>query len=140
MQSMGCDIAFKSKTKSKMSDRSSSLCIQAKQNKLNFLDSRMQESHKQMVIDYDNLTGNKAKSVLIVDDHLVNVVSMQALFIKFNIHCDTASDGLDAIKVVKERHKSTGDSYKLILMDFEMPRCHGTTASVAIREYLRAFP
>ena len=38
--------------------------------------------------------------------------------------------------MVQQRHRETGDGYKLIMMDFEMPVCNGPPAAKAIIEYL----
>ena len=38
--------------------------------------------------------------------------------------------------MVQQRHRETGDGYKLIMMDFDMPMCNGPPAAKAIIEYL----
>ena len=55
---------------------------------------------------------------------------------QYELGCDTAMDGLKAIDKVKERHQKLGDSFKVILMDYSMPRCNGPDSVKGIIEYL----
>ena len=50
---------------------------------------------------------------------------------------DYCNDGIEAIKLVKNRGKEVDSPmYKLILMDYSMPECDGPTATATIRDYL----
>ena len=75
---------------------------------------------------------------MIADDCPFNIVALQSLLLQFNIKSDYCVNGLEAIQQVKERHKSklTKPMYKLILMDFSMPKCDGCKATRGIRDFL----
>ena len=50
---------------------------------------------------------------------------------------DICTDGSQAVEMVTARMINPAASmYKLILMDYSMPRCDGPTATVQIRELL----
>ena len=55
---------------------------------------------------------------------------------ELGIVADIAQGGLEALEKVKKRYKRTGDSYKLILMDYSMPICSGPKATQEILKYL----
>ena len=64
-----------------------------------------------------------SNQILIVDDSCFNILALQGIFsIHFGMETDTASDGEQALKKVKEKFQLTGgrETYKLILMDFSM--------------------
>ena len=75
--------------------------------------------------------------VLIADDCSFNIVAVQSLLLQFNLKSDVCVNGLEAVKLVKNRLKAEPQKpmYKLILMDFSMPKCDGPEATKQIRQY-----
>lgn len=68
-------------------------------------------------------------SVLLVDDHPVNLLFMRSLLERLGIHdFDQASNGRDAVLLAAKRE------YDLILMDCQMPDMDGLQATKAIRK------
>jgi signal transduction histidine kinase/CheY-like chemotaxis protein len=69
------------------------------------------------------------KKVLVVDDEESNRQLIELYMKKLGISPDLASDGFEAIKMVKE------NEYDMILMDIQMPECDGVQALKGIREF-----
>ena len=76
--------------------------------------------------------------VLIADDCSFNIVAVQSLLLQFNLKSDVCVNGHEAVKLVKNRLKADPQKpmYKLVLMDFSMPKCDGPEATKQIRQYL----
>lgn len=68
------------------------------------------------------------KSILFVDDHIVNQTLMIRFFDKYNVPYDLAENGLEAINLFEQ------NSYDLILMDCQMPVMNGFEATKIIRQ------
>jgi len=95
-------------------------------------DLQFKENLKTTEIDYDapvlafsSLAGFK---ILLVEDNEINTIVASKFMKKWDLDIDYALDGIEAIEKV-----STTD-YDLVLMDLQMPRMNGYTASMAIRE------
>ena len=58
---------------------------------------------------------------------------------QFNIESDTASDGIQAIEIVKQRNKDKRGVYKLILLDYSMPNCNGVQTVKLIRKFMDTY-
>ena len=74
--------------------------------------------------------------ILLVEDNIFNSCAIESLFLQLNFECDTRMNGNEAIEAVRSRLKSGKPMYSLILMDYSMPDCDGTTAALTIREIL----
>ena len=85
---------------------------------------------------YEQNHGFSKASCLIVDDNSFNTVAIQSLMMQFQIECNTATDGNQAIHWVKQRFKSQGNAYKLIFLDYNMPECDGIEAGVKIKKFM----
>lgn len=71
----------------------------------------------------------KKISILVVDDDVLNQRMMQLLLNREGYQVTTASNGVDAVEMVKNR------DFDVILMDLQMPVLDGTGASRQIREW-----
>jgi PAS domain S-box-containing protein len=66
--------------------------------------------------------------ILLVDDNAINLFVASEILRKAGCEVDTAGTGLEAIQKVKE------NSYKIILMDIQMPQMDGVEATSEIRK------
>ena len=73
--------------------------------------------------------------ILVVDDCPFNTVALQRLLSQFNFESDHCSNGNDAVKKVMDRRIDGLQDYKLIFMDYSMPRCDGPKAAAMIKEF-----
>ena len=58
---------------------------------------------------------------------------------QFNIESDTASDGIQALELVKQRNKDKRDCYKLILLDYSMPNCDGVQTVKLMSKFMNTY-
>lgn len=72
--------------------------------------------------------------VLAVDDHLPNLLVLEALLGELGIETVTASSGFDAIDYITHQHAHPDYAVDLIFMDIQMPRMSGSEASLQIRQ------
>jgi signal transduction histidine kinase/PleD family two-component response regulator len=68
--------------------------------------------------------------ILLVEDILINQLIVQGLLGALGLSCDTAVNGLDALKILKD----TDQAYDIVFMDCQMPEMDGYKASEAIRQ------
>ncbi|TNV86947.1 hypothetical protein FGO68_gene10164 [Halteria grandinella] len=75
--------------------------------------------------------------ILIVDDIDMNrYILRQIFFSKFGIQSDEAINGREAVDIIRARaYQECCSSYKIIIMDFEMPIMNGIEASRKIKKY-----
>jgi signal transduction histidine kinase/CheY-like chemotaxis protein len=78
-----------------------------------------------------DLTGIK---VLLVEDVEFNVIVAEKMLKNWKAIVDTAENGLIAVE------KTRNNAYDIILMDLQMPKMDGYTASKCIREFNTAIP
>ena len=88
--------------------------------------------------DEDDIDLNNM-NFLVVDDSVVNLRMVINLLKRFGAHCDSATDGAEAVEVVKRSLLSLIDDdgpalYDVILLDNLMPIMNGPEACVQIRE------
>ena len=67
--------------------------------------------------------------ILIVDDVPFNHMALKAVLEKLDLACDSAYEGFQAIELVKKFANNHCKSYRLILMDIEMPNMSGFETS-----------
>ncbi len=80
--------------------------------------------------DYD-LTG---LHILIVEDNKINQVITKKMLLKKEMTCDIASNGTDAIEMVRN------NTYDAVLMDIHMPGISGEEATIEIRKFNTTLP
>ncbi|SEK25315.1 Signal transduction histidine kinase [Aquimarina amphilecti] len=73
-------------------------------------------------------------NILIVDDNKINQIVTQNILKKKGYTCNLASNGMDAIDMVKS------ESFDLILMDINMPEMNGLDATTVIRTFNSHIP
>ena len=70
------------------------------------------------------------KRVLLVEDNELNREIAVTILGETGMQIDTANDGIEAVNII---HRAPEDCYDLILMDIQMPRMDGYTATREIR-------
>ncbi|MHA7059459.1 tetratricopeptide repeat-containing hybrid sensor histidine kinase/response regulator [Aquimarina sp. M1] len=73
--------------------------------------------------------GTSNFNILIVDDNKINQIVTQNILKKKGYTCNLASNGMDAIEMVKN------EDFDLILMDINMPEMNGLDATTVIRTF-----
>ncbi len=76
----------------------------------------------------------KGKSVLVVEDNLINQEIAGAMLEEYELELDFAENGLEAVEAVKKKN------YALIFMDLQMPIMNGLDATKNIRAMADTFP
>ena len=87
---------------------------------------------------------NPKKKILLVDDEHFNIKALKIILKCFTdidpeIQCDVANNGRDSVNMIQKdlrANKNKRCSYKIILMDCNMPYMDGYQASIKIRELL----
>ncbi len=79
-------------------------------------------------------SGSQVMKGLIVDDSLENQMIFKSYFEKLGIQADIAGNGLEALKMFKEKGRKY---YNFITMDLQMPIMDGLTSSEEIRKHER---
>jgi signal transduction histidine kinase/CheY-like chemotaxis protein len=78
----------------------------------------------------ENILVFEHSKLLVVEDNLVNLFYLETILADFGFEIDKAMDGLEAVQKCRE------NSYDLILMDVQMPKLDGISASKIIRKEL----
>jgi len=84
--------------------------------------------------------GSVPPRILIVDDDPFNILALESLLKAFNIQIEKAFNGKQAVEKILQRNKpgeTMSMSYKLVLMDFNMPVMDGREATKNIRQLAR---
>jgi CheY-like chemotaxis protein len=84
-------------------------------------------------------TACECSQILIVDDIDMNRYVLKQIFMsKYGIHCDEATNGKEAIQLIKARSfQECCSSFKIIIMDFEMPIMNGILVIITSFERFR---
>ncbi len=76
-------------------------------------------------------------TVLAVDDHLPNLLVLEALLSELGVQVVFAQSGFEAIEIISKIYENQSDltpAFSLIFMDISMPSMSGFTATEAIRK------
>lgn len=85
-------------------------------------------------IEFENVTENTkleitGKTVLVVDDNILNIKVAETLLKKYKLNIKTCSSGYECLDLIK-----AGNKYDLILMDDMMPKLTGTETLHLLQE------
>ncbi|UZO79711.1 ATP-binding protein [Aquimarina sp. ERC-38] len=88
------------------------------------------DTYDEDIVQEEDLSiGTTTFNILIVDDNKINQIVTQNILKKKEYTCDVASNGSDAIDLVRV------NDYDLILMDINMPEMNGLDATKVIRTF-----
>ena len=71
--------------------------------------------------------------VLAVDDHLPNLIVLEALLGEINVQTTKAQSGQEALNIIQQRMQNNEKPFDLIFMDIQMPVMSGIDTTRAIR-------
>lgn len=71
--------------------------------------------------------------ILAVDDHLPNLMVLEALLQEYNIKLIKALSGMEAVHIIQQRIEQKQPLFDLIFMDIQMPKMSGMDTARAIR-------
>ncbi|WP_374664765.1 ATP-binding protein [Acinetobacter sp.] len=71
--------------------------------------------------------------VLAVDDHLPNLIVLEALLSELNVTTTKALSGQEAIEIIQSRYEQGLNAFDLVFMDIQMPVMSGVDTTRAIR-------
>lgn len=71
--------------------------------------------------------------ILAVDDHIPNLMVLEALLQEFNIRLEKANSGYEALNIIQQRIEQRQALFDLIFMDIQMPMMSGIDTTRAIR-------
>lgn len=84
---------------------------------------------KVMKTNFEDQDVFKGKSVLIVDDDMRNIYSLETVLTGEGMECEVATNGLEAVEHIK-----SGKHFDVVLMDMMMPEMDGYEATGVIRK------
>lgn len=100
------------------------------ENPLSQLSTKHSQSVEHSDWDLKNHFNNTPPKLLLVEDNKINQMVAQGIIAEFGLKIDIASDGQQAIEVLKASKSFT---YDLIFMDCQMPRLDGYQTTEMIR-------
>ena len=98
------------------------------------LDFKTDKEYIEQIVDELDYAVLEDKNFLLVEDNNITQVITKKLIEKYNANCTIASNGKDAIKLVKQ------NNYDIIIMDINLPDINGDKVSEEIRNYNTQIP
>lgn len=80
----------------------------------------------------DNFDG-QGLHILAVDDHLPNLIVLEALLSELNVTTTKALSGQEALDIIQSRHAQGLKDFDLVFMDIQMPVMSGIDTTRALR-------
>lgn len=93
--------------------------------------SNIENTNTSIDIAKTEITLPTNKRILLVEDTPINQLVVQGILGGFNLYCDVAGNGLEALEMMNNVEKL--NPYDLVLMDCQMPEMDGYEATKAIR-------
>ena len=81
-------------------------------------------------------TDKKDVQIMIVEDNFLCAYAITSILAQYQIESDIANNGQHAIQLVSDRFSKHKTTYKLIIMDLQMPVLNGFEAAKAIRSFI----
>ncbi len=114
--------------------------IQQQKLETDMIHSRKVSNHLNNLQFLSSINKYKDNKILVVDDEEFCISAMKGILFKCGLNLEFQVDfcisGQQAFDLVKEMY-TTGQKYRLILTDFNMPEVNGIQATKMIRDFLQ---
>lgn len=116
------------------------------ENSTDFVFKNSTEINSKLFQTQNSIIECTCNKILVVDDSIFNIKTMEMLLKKMDLKCDTAFDGCDAIDLFKKKFilKSTACGakcigYRLIITDYQMPQKDGVETAIELNSIMKEY-